>query len=107
MNHGLTQQQLNTIKHILIPYAEKIDKIALFGSRAKGTYQPHSDIDLVIFGHGDEKMEARLWTLFHESNLPYKVDVKLYNLIKHDALKAHIEQCHQKLWGKDDLLKQG
>jgi len=104
VNHGLTMQQLNIIKNILKPYASMIDEVALFGSRATGNYQPYSDIDLVIFGQCDETIEARLWTLFYESRLPYKVDVKIYEHVRHSELKKHIDQSHQLLWKKEALL---
>lgn len=43
-DHGLNQQQVDLIIAIFRPYAEQIEKICLFGSRATGAYRPNSDI---------------------------------------------------------------
>ncbi len=39
-NHGLSAKQLNTLRSILLPFSEKIDRVGLFGSRATGLYRP-------------------------------------------------------------------
>jgi len=90
--HGLTTSQLEIIRQILKPYAEKIEKAGFFGSRATGRYTPSSDIDLVLYGDLDTKTIDHLWTLFDESSLPFKVDVLAYQLINHKALKQHIDE---------------
>lgn len=104
VNHGLTEKQVDLIKRILQPYTEKIDKVCLFGSRATGTYRENSDIDLVIHGITDEKVINRLWTLFDESSLPYKVDIKSYELTSYPPLKRHMNDTEALLFTKNDLL---
>jgi predicted nucleotidyltransferase len=102
-NHGLSSAQIDTIKTILRPYACDITEVCLFGSRANGTYRPCSDIDLVLKGSLTEKTLDHLWTLFAESSLPYKVDVKGYHLIAYPPLKRHIETVMQVLLTQQDL----
>jgi predicted nucleotidyltransferase len=104
VNHGLTEKQLELIKHVLAPYTKQIDKVCLFGSRATGSYRENSDIDLVIHGVTEEKVINRLWTLFDESSLPYKVDVKGYELTTYPPLKLHMDDTETLLFTKDDLL---
>jgi predicted nucleotidyltransferase len=97
-NHGLTPSDLGTIKSILSPWADAIDHVDLFGSRAKGTYKNYSDIDLVLYGDSlNQTTINRLWTLFSESALPYKVDIVAYHLVTNPAFKAHIDQYHRPL----------
>lgn len=103
-NHGLTERQLAAIKQILRPFAADIEKVALFGSRATGKYRPNSDIDLVLYGSVDEKTVDRLWTLFAESDLPYKVDVKSYEQITYPPFKQHIDEVSRILLTQKDLL---
>ena len=103
--YGLTDEQLDTIKRILAPFADKIEHIDIFGSRAQGAHRPNSDIDIVLRGSVDEKTIDRIRTLFNESNLPVKVDVLLYSLIKKPELKAHIDLVSQPLLTQKDLMK--
>ena len=89
--HGLRPQQINTIHRILLPFLDQIEHVGLFGSRASGLYRPNSDIDLVIYGSLDEKAMDRIFTLLNDSNLPFKVDVQVYDLINYLPLKNHID----------------
>ncbi|MFN7309776.1 MAG: nucleotidyltransferase domain-containing protein [Vampirovibrionales bacterium] len=91
MTHGLTDANIEEISRVLRPFFPPIEKIALFGSRATGTYKPYSDIDLVLYGNIDDALVNRLWTLFDESHLPVKVDLHAYDLIQYPPLKAHID----------------
>lgn len=104
MDHGLSEQQLEIIQRILAQFADKIDRVGLFGSRAQGTHRPNSDIDLVVWGNIDEKTADRLWTLFNESSLALKVDVLVYAQITKAALKEHIDLVSVPLFTKADLI---
>lgn len=103
INHGLSNQQLDTITNILSQNCPNIESVSLFGSRAVGNYKPYSDIDLVLYGDIEQLTVDRLWTLFHESSLPYKVDVQAFNLIKHPLLKRHIEGEAKTLFTKEEI----
>ncbi|MCH2227438.1 MAG: nucleotidyltransferase domain-containing protein [Candidatus Caenarcaniphilales bacterium] len=90
--HGLSNRSIRIIQSILEPYQDIIEEVKVFGSRANDNYKEYSDLDLVIFGNLNEKDEDRLWTLFSESSLAIKVDVKIYQNITYKALKDHIDQ---------------
>jgi predicted nucleotidyltransferase len=102
VDHGLTEQQLQTIHDILRPWAHKIAGVGLFGSRATGRHRPYSDIDLILYGEVEEGDIDRLHTLFEESALPMKVDVNAWNLIAYPPLKAHIQSVTRPLFGAAD-----
>ncbi|RLE19569.1 MAG: nucleotidyltransferase domain-containing protein [Acidobacteria bacterium] len=104
MDNGLSKQQLEIIREILAPFADRIDRVDLFGSRAQGTHRPNSDIDLVLRGDIDKKATDRLWTLFAESSLALKVDVLAYAQITKAALKKHIDLVSVPLFTKADLI---
>ncbi len=104
IKHGLTERQLKIIKRILAPFADKIDRVDLFGSRAKGDPRPNSDIDLVLQGDIDEKSVDRIWTLFNESSLALKVDVLVNDQIN-PALKNHIDLVRLPLFTRKELLQ--
>ncbi|NUN15685.1 MAG: nucleotidyltransferase domain-containing protein [Myxococcales bacterium] len=103
--HGLTPDQMEQIAAVLHPYADKIETVGLFGSRAQGTYRPNSDVDLVIRGNLDEADVDRLYTLFEESSLPFQFDVIAYHRIAYPPLKRHIDQVFCPILSHDDLAK--
>ena len=105
IDHGLTEQQLEIIRRILAQFADKIDRVDLFGSRAQGTHRPNSDVDLVVRGNIDEKTADRLWTLFNESSLALKVDVLVYEQVKKAALRKHMDLVNLPLFMQSDLLQ--
>jgi len=47
MEYGLKQQEVESIKQIFSAFPE-VEKAILYGSRAKGTYRPNSDIDIRV-----------------------------------------------------------
>lgn len=94
---GLTHRQMDVLKKIFSDSQISTADIKVFGSRAMGTYLPHSDVDLVIFGAITQKEINRLWTLFAESSIPNKIDICAYQLIKTPALKKHIDTFAQPL----------
>ena len=102
-DHGLSDSQLQTIKNILRECHTPMENVSLFGSRATGTYKSNSDIDLVLYGDIDSVSIDRLWTLFHESNLPYKVDVNAYQLTNCPPLKAQIDNLAKVLFTQAEL----
>lgn len=75
---GLTSLELNEVKKLFQQFFGDVSdaKIYLFGSRAKGTHKPYSDIDLVIKTKSkDINNKIPLFIeAWEKSNLPYKVD---------------------------------
>jgi predicted nucleotidyltransferase len=70
-----------------------IDVVILYGSRAKGTYKPGSDIDLTIRSEHMSLSELlKLENEFDDLLLPYKIDVSLFNEIDNPALIDHINR---------------
>ena len=100
LDHGLSEKQLQVIRETLEKFAPAVESVSVFGSRATGSYNRYSDIDLVLYGDLEEETIDRLWTCFHESSLPYKVDVTAYSLVKHPPLKEHIDRFAKPLFLK-------
>lgn len=95
---GLPPATLEAIRRIL---AEEpaVKKAMIYGSRAKGTYRPGSDIDLTLFGDGlDLDILGRIATRLHESPIPYQVDLSIFELIDHAGLREHIQRVGQPLY---------
>ena len=70
---------------------EKVQKVILFGSRAKGNYKIGSDIDLALFSENldhDERLKINVQV--SGLLLPYKIDILDFNKITNKELKEHI-----------------
>lgn len=99
----LTEYESAIIRRILCPYAEMIDRVVVFGSRALGTARPASDIDLAIVGHLSESQIARLWTQFDESYLPVSVDLVDYWRLGETPIRRHIDLVGKTLFSGEQL----
>ncbi|MGI2324357.1 MULTISPECIES: nucleotidyltransferase family protein [unclassified Methylococcus] len=99
---GLSAEALEIVRGILNTAGDRIERVAVFGSRAAGRYKPNSDLDLVLYGSADDAVCDRLWTLFQESSLPFSVDIKSYGDIQHPPLRAHIDQTARTLFVRKD-----
>ncbi len=92
MSTGLTIEQIDVLVRIFIKYPE-IEVVKLYGSRAKGTFNSRSDVDLVVFGEGiDRFLLSNMLLDLDDSNLPYSVDLQNYSEIKNRALIDHIDR---------------
>ncbi len=72
---------------------QKIEKVILFGSRAKGNYKNGSDIDLAVIGkemqHDDLLLiQSKLEAL----HLPWRFDVLLFEKINDPHVTGHIHR---------------
>ena len=95
---GLSASEKEQLREILNTAAERIERVAVFGSRATGRFRPNSDLDLVLYGSADEALCDRLWTLLQESSLPFSVDIVSYAAIINPALRAHIDAVARPLF---------
>jgi predicted nucleotidyltransferase len=92
LGHGLAENTISRILQIFNDYPT-IERVTLFGSRAKGNYRPGSDIDLCLDAPGLNlstklEIERRLDDLL----LPWKIDLLLRQNIDNQALLEHIER---------------
>lgn len=73
---ALTAGQLQEVSQILQSHVPELE-VRVFGSRAKGTAKPYSDLDLALMTHSPLTLaqQALLNEAFDESNLPFKVDL--------------------------------
>ena len=99
MEHGLSDQTLNTLNSIFRKYPG-VKQAVLYGSRAKGKYRTGSDIDLTL-KTDDTFTRGELLNIggdFDDSDLPYFVDVSIYDKISNPDLKAHIDRVGKLLY---------
>lgn len=97
---GLTNIELNKLVTLFASYDE-IEQAVLYGSRAKGTYKPFSDIDITLFG---VRMTSRILNILagdiDDLLLPYQVDLSIYSRLTNESLKSHIKRVGITLYQK-------
>lgn len=89
---GLESQQIDLINQVFAQYPQ-IEQVILFGSRAKGSYKPGSDIDLTIIDQNLSFSDLlHIQTQLDDLLLPYKFDLSLKRNISNPDLLEHIER---------------
>ncbi|MBF0143805.1 MAG: nucleotidyltransferase domain-containing protein [Magnetococcales bacterium] len=88
---GLTEGEVAMLGSIfrLVP---EIREVWLFGSRAKGTFRPESDVDLVLTGVDDALLAQAVAEALESLPLPYRFDVKALAAIRSVPLLEHIRR---------------
>ncbi len=92
MNTGIEPQHFGKILKIFQKYSQ-IKKVILFGSRAKGNYRTGSDIDVALKGKNlDSRLLTQIGMDYDALDLPWKLDVIIYDRIENTDLKDHIDR---------------
>lgn len=92
MDFGLKVNEIEAIRSVFSKY-QGIEKVILYGSRAKGNFKSNSDIDLTFVGENLNlsilnQIEFELDDLL----LPYKLDLSLFKQISNPDLVEHINR---------------
>lgn len=77
----------------------KVNKIILYGSRAKGTFRTFSDIDITLIG--DDLKREELYPILERIDdlyLPYEIDLSIYAEIDYQPLKEEIDRYGVELY---------
>jgi predicted nucleotidyltransferase len=88
---ALKPDELAMLRQVFDRHPE-IKTVKLFGSRAKGTNAPSSDIDLALWGEIDALGAESIAAELDELPTAYKFDVQPFHLIKLRPLREHIER---------------
>jgi predicted nucleotidyltransferase len=98
MNIGISVHDVELIKSALD--INNVSRAMVFGSRAKGNWRKNSDIDIAVFGEAINP--GKLGLALEELPMPYKIDVVLYDEIKSDALRDHIDRVGVELYNRKE-----
>jgi uncharacterized protein len=99
---GLTPEAQKLITDIFKRHPQ-VERVEVFGSRAMGNYEDSSDIDLVLWGDVDTRLQGEIMLELDELPLPYTFDVKIYHTINHQPLKEHIDKYAKLLYKRSDI----
>jgi predicted nucleotidyltransferase len=70
-----------------------VERVVLYGSRAKGCFKPGSDIDLSIYAEGLSPGEKdRILDELDDLDLPYVIDLNIFDRLTNEELRRHIER---------------
>ena len=99
MLYGLPDKALNTLNSIFLKYSG-IKQAILYGSRVKGKFRNGSDIDLTLKTEENFSFTdlLNIGNDFDDSDLPYFVDVSIYDKLSNPDLKAHIDRVGKVLY---------
>lgn len=104
MKFGLDQNTHDKINAVLAKYPE-IERVLIYGSRAKGTFKPGSDIDMTLLGEEiSEQTLSKLKAELYDLSTPYLFDVSVYKHIESIDLKEHIERAGKTFYEKEAQL---
>jgi uncharacterized protein len=98
---GLSERELDLIHEVLSRYPE-VTAAILFGSRAKLTHQPQSDVDLALQGDLDSLAAEAIAADLDELPLPYRFDVRKYSGIQSPDLRDHIRRVGKVVYEKNE-----
>lgn len=94
---GLTPEALELLREVFRRHPE-VREVKIFGSRAMGRSENHSDVDLALWGDLNQALIARIMGELDELPLPYTFDVRAYESIRHEPLKRHIDEFGRVLY---------
>lgn len=100
MNFGLTDNAIDSIRQVFATN-HKVEKVIIYGSRAKGNFHQGSDIDLTILGKEISLNDLNSLSIKLDNLLlPYTFDLSVFEMISNSNLKDHIQRV-----GKDFYVK--
>jgi uncharacterized protein len=99
----LTDPQRTALLCVFSSYADRIDAVGVYGSRAQRSARPGSDVDLVVYGPVSPTDIADIAHDLDESDLSIFADVIAYERIGYAPLKAQIDRWMQPLFRRDEL----
>jgi predicted nucleotidyltransferase len=91
INIGLSKKKKKKMQKIFLKYLE-IENAILFGSRAKGNFRNNSDIDIALNGDISLTIRNKIFNDLEELNLPFEIDLIIFNKIDNPELIRHIER---------------
>ncbi|MCL2214560.1 MAG: nucleotidyltransferase domain-containing protein [Treponema sp.] len=99
MEYGLSDNTISALFSVFKKY-NGINQVILYGSRAKGCFKTGSDIDITIKTDNSFTRDDLLNIAgdFDDSDIPYFVDVSIYENLSNPDLKAHIDRAGKILY---------
>ena len=100
---GLSPSTIQALCEVFQRYPQ-VERVVLYGSRARGNYRPGSDIDLVMEGRELNLTELqRIECELDDLLLPYKIDLSVLHHIQNPELLAQIQAVGSVFYEKPEV----
>lgn len=100
---GLSAHTIAQLHSVLAKHPH-VERVVVYGSRAKGNYRPGSDIDLTLHAaqgtHIDDRELGNILDEIDDLLLPYTVDLSVFDQLNNADLREHIERVGQVLYAR-------
>lgn len=104
MNYGIKDDYWKRLETVFVSH-KNIEKVILYGSRAKGTNRMYSDVDIVLVS---DKINNREYTnIIQEIDdllLPFIFDISVYHSIKDSNLIESINKTGVIIYENNSLV---
>ena len=102
MRFGLKAEVFEAICKIFLNHPE-VEKVVIYGSRAKGNYKPASDIDLCLqVANLDLTILNKIFWELDDLLLPYTFDLSVYHQLNSQDLLEHIQRIGVLFYSKEN-----
>lgn len=102
---GLNDSEREMICAVLARHVG-VAEAKIFGSRAKGTSRPNSDVDIAVWGTASFGVLASISGELDDLPLPYRFDVVAYEALQNQPLREHIDRVGKTFYTRaSDLAK--
>lgn len=98
-HYGLSDSDWASLRSVFARN-KKIERVILFGSRAKGTNKAFSDVDMTLVGKDlthDDLTDVMLQ--IDDLLLPYNFDLSIYNRLSDQSFISHIQRVGVTVYG--------
>ncbi len=103
--HGLSAATVAHIAGVLARHAE-VERAILFGSRAKGTHKPGSDIDLSLAGADlDWRTVGRIYDELDDLMLPHRFSLIVFDAKTDADVADHIRRVGIPIFEREPASK--
>lgn len=106
MPYGLKDIELQKLCKVF-ESNERIERVVLYGSRAKGNYKPFSDVDITLIGEKLTHTDLNhLSLVIDDLLLPYQFDISIFHTLKNEALIDHIHRVGITIYERESEWKE-
>lgn len=103
--HGIPDQTLAQITDVMGRFPE-VERVILFGSRAKSTHRRGSDIDLALVGRSlDWRTVGNIDTALDDLPTPYSFSLVIFDEKLDPSVAAHIRRAGIPLITKESAVE--
>lgn len=108
LRFGLKESTIQKICTVFSHYPQ-VEKVVLYGSRAKGNYKNGSDIDLTLCGGTDLTLDVqyKIMEELEEMLMPYTIDLSIFPNISDPDVVEHIRHLGVAFYEKEGQALNG